>query len=236
MRRAALLLLLTACGSTPTAYSVTTGILRPHERIVVHIAGGIVNAYAPREGQPADAYTIQAFAPESGPAPAAPRIRPISQGIEVDAPAMRVLLVRVPENVDLTVVSQNGDVNVTDISGNANVTLHNGNGEIMIPGYAQASVTGAGDLKVILGALTWPGTLHFSAEQGDVNVSINENARFHAFLHTGDGTIFTDFNLRGTSRGSSETIDSDVNGGGPRSVSVLSQSGTVRLLQQAPQY
>jgi hypothetical protein len=47
--------------------------------------------------------------------------------------------------------------------------------------------------------------------------------------------LFTDFNLRGTSQGRSETIDGDVNGGGTRSIDIETQAGAIRLLKLHPQ-
>lgn len=238
MKRLALLLLLgalAACGAAPPPYARTVGALQPHERITVRIARGVVNAYAPLIGQARDIFTVQAYAePHSSPPP--PRIRRVAGGIEIDAPALSSLLVRVPKGVNLTVISQSGDVNATDISGSANVILRNGSADLMLPGYGEAADAGTGTVKVLVGSGDWPGTLRFSNARGDVNVSINENAKFHVHLHTDDGTIFTDFPLRGVSRGSSETVDGNVNGGANRGVDIEVGAGTIRLLSLAPQY
>lgn len=238
MKRVALLLLLVvlgACSEGPPPYATSVGVLHPHEELIVHIVRGVVNAYEPLIGQRNDIFTIQAYA-EPNSAPAAPRIRTIAGGIEVDAPALRSLLVRVPKSVRLVVVSQSGDVNVTDISGSATVTLTDGNADLMLPSYGQVSDEGSGTVKVLVGSGDWPGTLRFSDARGDLNLSINENAKFHVHLHTGNGTIFTDFPLRGVSRGTSETVDGNVNGGAARGVDVEVGSGTIRLLSLAPQY
>jgi hypothetical protein len=234
MKRLCVLLLLAACGS-PTAYSTTVGTLQPHERITVRVAGGTVNVYAPLIGQAANTYTIQAFATGSQPPPT-PRVRPVRGGIAVDASVLRSLLVRVPKGVDVVIVSGNGDVNVTDISGTATVALARGNASLMLPRYGQAAISGSGRMKVLVGSSTWPGTLRFSDARGNIDLSINENAKFRVRLHTDDGTIFTDFPLRGTSHGSAETIDGVVNGGAARSVDVEATAGTIRLLSLAPQY
>ncbi len=224
----------TACsGSAP--YSTTVGILHPHETITVRIQRGTLNAYAPALGEPSDRFTISAYAASDAAPPPAPKIKPLKGGIEVDAPALRSLLVRVPQGVNLRVISGGGDVNVTDIDANADVEGTNGNVTLMLPGYAQASLRGGGAISVTMGATDWPGTLRFSNPNGDIDLSINENARFHAYLGTADGTIFTDFDLRGTSRGRSETIDAPVNGGAARGVEVRSDKGTIRLLRLAPQ-
>ncbi len=223
----------TGCASQ-SAYSTSVGTLRPHERMLVRIAQGTVNAYAPRIGEPSDGFTVQAFARGSS-IPAAPNIRPIGHGIEIDAPALASLLVRVPQGVELEVVSGGGDVNVTDIAGRARVSLVSGTATMMLPGYGEASVARAGTVDVKIGAQKWPGTLHFFNARGDVDLSIEENAAFHVHLHTDDGTIFTDFDLRGTSSGRSETIDGSVNGGGASGVDVECRRGAIRLLRLAPQ-
>jgi DUF4097 and DUF4098 domain-containing protein YvlB len=136
--------------------------------------------------------------------------------------------------VDLVVYSSGGDVRVTDITGNLNVTAGDGNVNVMLPGYAQAHVA-HGSISVRVGAGDWPGTLHFTAGRGDVDVWIRDSASFHAHLHTGNGTIFTDFNLRGTAQGTAETVDGNVNGGSGRGVDIETGAGEVRLLQLHPQ-
>ncbi len=237
MTRLMLLLLLAqlaACGAGPP-YARTIGVLHAHQRITVHIAGGTVNAYAPRAGEAAGAYTVDAFAaPQTTPAP--PRVRPVRDGIEIDAPVLSSLLVRVPHDVNLTIVSRSGDVNVTDISGDVRVFMQTGDADLMLPGYGQASIARAGSMKVLVGSGDWHGTLHFFNADGPTDVSIDENARFRVHLHTGDGTIFTDFPLRGSAQGVSETIDGVVNGGASRGVDIVASRGIVRLLSLAPQY
>jgi len=106
--------------------------------------------------------------------------------------------------------------------------------QIITPSYAQARV-GNGGLSVTMGAGDWPGTLHFSTQRGDIEVWVNENVPFHVHLHTANGSLFTDFALRGTSSGTSETIDGDVNGGGPRGIDIESNAGVIRLLRLHPE-
>lgn len=235
MKRLALLLLLAACSAGPPPYATSIGVLRPHERMTVRIARGIVSAYAPLVGQRNDVYTVEAYAEPSS-TPPAPRIRPVRGGIEIDAPALRSLLVRVPRGVDLSVLSGGGDVNVTDISGNAYASTAAGNITMMLPGSGSALVTGKGNISVAIGAISWARPLMFLGMSGDVDVSINENARFDAFLATKDGTIFTDFDLHGTSKGSSERIVAPVNGGGRDRAYIETRRGAIRLLRLAPQY
>jgi hypothetical protein len=229
-----LMLLLAGCAAA-RPYAQTVGVLQPGDRITVRIAAGTVDAYAPLIGQPKNTYTIAAFANAQA-FPAPPAVHPVAGGIEVDAPALRSLLVRVPRGVNLTVISQSGDVNVTDISGDVRVFMQTGNADLMLPGYGQCTIAKKGTMKVLVGSGNWRGTLHFYNADGPVNVSIDENARFRVLLHTGDGTIFTDFPLHGTSQGTSETIRGVVNGGGSRGADVIAGRGVVRLLSLAPQY
>ena len=165
MKPRALLLLslcgLAACGGGPAPYASTVGLLHPHETITVRIARGTLNAYAPAAGEPADRFTISAYADSAGTQPAAPTIEAVRGGIDVDAPALRSLLVRVPQGVDLRVISGGGDVNVTDISANAYVAATTGNVTLMLPGYAEASLSGGGSIAVTMGATQWPGVLRF---------------------------------------------------------------------------
>lgn len=237
MRAPILLLLafLAACDGGASAYATTVGVLHPGQTMTVRIAAGIVNAYAPAAGDPRDRFTLSAFADAPGAYAPAPQIKTVRGGIDVEAPAMRSLLVRVPEGVDLTVVSRGGDVNVTDITGNARVLAMSGATTLMLPGYAQASIARKGTLSVTMGSTSWRGTLHFFNARGDIDIWIVENARFHAHLHTDNGTIFTDFTLRGSSRGASETIDAAVNGSASRGIDVESRKGSIRLLRLVPQ-
>ncbi|HEY5340061.1 MAG TPA: DUF4097 family beta strand repeat-containing protein [Candidatus Aquilonibacter sp.] len=237
MKRLAFFLLLAfvACEPTPTPYATTVGVLKPGATISVKIANGVLNAYKPAEGDPADRFTVVASALRKTSPPPAPVIRPSGHGITVDAPdELANLLVRVPQGVNLRVDSTRGNVFVTSITGDVNVDAGTGNVKIMIGGYAQAH-TKDGEINVTIGATHWPGTLHISSDHGDVTVYVPETASFHARMHTDDGTLFTDFDLRGTSHGNNETIDAPVNGGGSYGVDLESHHGTVRLLRLTPQ-
>ena len=156
-------------------------------------------------------------------------------GILVNAPAaLDSLLVRVPDGVNLKVESLDGNVSVTDIPGNAAVIAQHGDVDLKVPGYASASV-GRGNLSVMMGAAQWPGTLRFSTVRGDVELWIRATAAFGVHLHADDGTLFTDFGLRGRADGTSETIDGSVNGGSGQRIDVEARTGSIRLLRLAPQ-
>jgi hypothetical protein len=225
---------LVAC-SSPSPYVTTVGILKPGATLVVRVDSATVNAYQPMRGQRGDLFTIAATALPRGTPPPPPHLRAAPLGVVVRAPGtLESLLVRVPEGVNLVVASRGGDVNVTDISGNARVVAERGNVDIKLSGYAQAAV-GRGNLSVMMGATHWPGTLHFSTQRGDVEVWINGKAAFGVHLHTGNGVLFTDFGLRGSSDGKAETIDGSVGGGLAQRIDVDSSAGAVRLLRLQPQ-
>lgn len=209
-------------------------MLKPTSTMTVVVKDANVNVYKPEAGQSPDQFTVAASAlPNTNPVP--PKIETAGNGIVVRADApLYGLLLRLPDRADLDVESEKGNVNVTDVSGAIRVHAGKGNVHIMVPGVAEAS-TGTGNVDVTIGATQWKGTLKFSADQGDVTVYIPEIAKFHARLHTDDGTIFTDFGLRGTSSGSNETIDASVNGGASFGVDIESRHGTVRLLRLTPQ-
>jgi DUF4097 and DUF4098 domain-containing protein YvlB len=132
------------------------------------------------------------------------------------------------------VESERGDINVTDITGNVRAVARNGNVDIKVPGYAQAAV-GDGNLSVRMGATSWPGTLAFSTRRGDVELWVLGIAAFTVHLHTDNGTLFTDFGLRGVSTGRAETIDGSVNGGSTQRIDVETATGSIRLLRLQPQ-
>lgn len=236
MRRVLLLLVAAAfvgC-SNHSPYTVAVGILKPTMTMTVVVKEGNVNVYKPAAGEPSDQFTVAASALK-GTNPAAPKIETAGNGIVVRAQdPLYGLLVRLPDRSDLVVQSEKGNVNVTDVSGTVNVHAGTGNVRIMVPGVAEAS-TVDGNVDATIGATQWTGTLHFRVDSGDVTVYVPEIAKFHARLHTDDGTIFTDFGLRGTSSGSNETIDAPVNGGSGFGVDIEARRGTVRLLRLTPQ-
>jgi hypothetical protein len=222
-----------ACSSA-APFVTTVGILKPGDVMIVHVAQGTVNAFQPATGDPRNRFTVSATALAKT-TPAAPQMRPDKRGARVEAIApLDSLLVRVPDGVDLDVDSASGDVHVTNIQGNARVHAAKGNVQIILPGYVEARV-GTGRLSATMGAMQWPGTLHFSTESGDIEVWVNENAKFHIRMHTDNGTLFSDFDLRGRSAGSAETIDTEINGGGAQSIDIESKAGAIRLLKLHPE-
>jgi hypothetical protein len=237
VNRASLLLpaaLLAAC-STPAPYVTTVGALHPGATLAVRVGSGVVNAYQPAQNQARDLFTVSATALARGTPPPAPRLHAAPLGVVVRAPyAYQALLVRVPDGVNLVIDSQRGNVNVTDISGNVRVAARRGNVDIKIPGYAQAAV-GDGNLSGMMGAIQWPGTLHFVAARGDVELWIEARAAFGVHLHTDNGVLFTDFGLRGTANGSAETIDGIVNGNAAQRIDIETRDGAIRLLRLQPQ-
>jgi hypothetical protein len=225
---------LVACGSS-SPYLTRIGILKPGGILTIQLDAGTLNAYQPARGQPRDMFTISSTAIPKQTPPPPPRVHASPTGLVVTANGnLASLLVRVPDGVDLVVESKQGDVNVTDISGTARVVAQNGNVALKVPRYAQATV-GNGNLSVMMGATTWPGTLGFSTRRGDIQVWIVAKAAFGVHMHTDDGTLFTDFGLRGVSNGTAETIDGDVNGGATQRVNVETAKGSIQLLRLQPQ-
>jgi len=226
-----LLLTLTACSSA-APYATTVGVLQPGATLHVRIGRATLDGYQPAVGQPRDRFTVSATALSKTEPPGPPKIKPVRGGIAIEAlDPLASLLVRVPDGVALDVDSTQGDVNVTDVAGNVSVRDERGDVRIFLRNsYAQATV-GTGTITVAIGATGWPGTLHFSTRRGDVVLSIQENAACTVHLHTDNGTLFTDFDLRGVSQGGSETIDGAINGGGLSRIDVETASGSIRLLR-----
>lgn len=211
------------------------GVLKPGSTLAIQLDAGDVNAYQPAAGQPRDLYTLSATALRKATPPAPPRLHPAPLGLIVRATGpLASLFVRVPDRVNFVVESERGNVNVTDITGNVRAVARRGNIDIKIPGYAQATA-GDGNVSVMMGATTWPGTLSFSTHRGDVELWVVAPAAFSVRLHTDNGTLFTDFGLRGVSSGSTETIDGSVNGGSAQRIDVETADGSIRLLRLQPQ-
>lgn len=228
-----LLLTLAACASR-SPYATTIGRLRPGATMTVRVARADFSAFPPAVGQPRDRFTIASTALPKGTPPPPPRLRADAQGVIADAPdPLADLLVRVPDGVTLVVDSQRGHIEIANVPGPVRVRAQRGDVQVNVPGYAQAAV-GVGNLSVTLGATTWPGTLVFSTVRGDIEVSVYTKAAFRVHLHTARGTLFTDFDLRGRSRGRAETIDGVVNGGGTQGIDIESESGSIRLLRLTP--
>ncbi len=228
-------MLVTVACSSPSPYVTTVGVLKPGASLTLHTGTAAVNAYQPLAGGRRDLYTVSATAlPKQAPPPA-PRLRQVAGGLVVSAPgALQALLVRVPDGVNLALDSARGNVNVTDITGNVRIVARDGNVDVKVPGYAQVAA-GNGNVSVMMGASQWPGTLRFSSGRGDVEVWIVAKAAFSVHLHTDNGVLFTDFGLRGTSKGSAETIDGAVNGGSGQRIDVETGAGAIRLLRLEPQ-
>lgn len=234
--RTALLLLVTlsAC-STSRPFVTTIGALPPGTTMHIRAVSAQIDVYKPKIGEPSNRYTISATAFSGQKQPPPPMLLPTRDGISVAAnDPLRFLLVRAPAAVNVDVRSQRGNVSVTDISGNATAYAGNGDVHIMLSGYAQAS-TGNGNITVYMGAGHWPGTLHFSTDHGDVLIYVKATAHFTAQLHTDDGTIFTDFRLHGSARGTAETLAGAVAGGGKQAIDIHVKRGAIRLLRLLPQ-
>ncbi len=229
-----LLVVGSAACSSRTPYSTHVGLLEPGSTLTVVVANANVDVYKPAQGQASDQYTVSATALDRA-NPPPPAIVHARNGVVIRATdPLDEILVRLPDEVNLVVRSARGSVNVTEVNGAIDVHGGQGNVRITVPGVAQAQTTN-GNIDATIGAIEWRGTLKFVAGTGDVNVYIPETAKFHARLHTDNGTIVTDFGLRGTSAGDNQTIDAPVNGGGSSGVDVESHFGTVRLLRSAPQ-
>lgn len=198
--------------------------------MIVDDKSGNLQLYAPRRGEPADEFTIESFG------------RPGAVRFERSGPLVRVssvvpgtdLLVRAPIDSRVELKTGHGSINVADAKSIVDAHTARGDVTMLIPRYGNATI-GRGNMTVIFASTDWPGTLHFNDGRGDVQIYVNENAKAHVHLHTGHGTIFTDFNLRGRSNGTSETIDAPINGGAKRSIDVEVGAGTIRLLQLKPQ-
>jgi hypothetical protein len=226
------LVLLAGCAAPPPPIK-QTGVFPPGATIVARNIHGNIDAYAPERGEPADEYTVAAYGP-----PDSVAIKKAPLLITATASQSGVnFLLRGPKGGSMDLSTQQGDIHVGDFEGIVNAHTDRGNISMLIPQYGNASI-GTGNMSVIFASTDWPGTLKFSIGTGNVELYVNENAKAHLHLHTGNGSLFTDFppqTLKGTSQGNNETLDGTINGGGPRSIDVEVHDGIIRVLQLKPQ-
>ena len=224
------LIALAACA--PQAPSLSqTGVLPPGGTILVRNVQGDIDAYAPERGRPAESYAIDVYGQGARPATI------VRRSLVVDAratgPGVR-FLVRGPKDGSMDLSTGKGSIMVADFEGVVNAHVGRGDIKMLIPRFGNASV-GTGNLSVIFAQPDWPGTLHFSARNGNVELYVNEHARARIRMHTGNGTVYSDWPLKGTADGTSETIDGVINGGGPRSIDIEVGNGSIRVMQLKPQ-
>jgi len=235
MKHRALLLLtlaLTACGK-PTPAFHSDGTMPAGGALVLRNAVGSIEAYAPEIGQPASTYAVDFF----GAANEAPKVTKSGAVVTIvptGFTATNRYLLRAPKNTTLTVSTQNGSINVEDVDAVVNAESGTGAINVMCYQYANAHAHN-GNVQATFASTDWTGTLHFGSDRGDVTLYVNATAKAHIRMHTAHGTIFTDFPLRGSSSGLSETIDGTLNGGASRAIDVEVGEGVIRLLQLKPQ-
>jgi hypothetical protein len=224
-------LFIEACSSSPPALQ-QKGTMPPGGTIVVRNIQGDIDAYAPERGEPANEYTVAAYAGGNDPLTKLTK-HPLLITVQATAPGVRYLI-RGSKDGSMDLSTGQGSIMVADYEGVVNAHVDRGNIKMLIPQYGSASI-GTGNISVIFASTDWPGTLHFDAQNGNVELYVNETASARVHLHTGNGNVFSDFPIKGTSRGNSETIDSTINGGGPRSIDVEVKTGSIRLMQLKPQ-
>lgn len=232
MTRTALLLplvFLAACAAPPPAFK-ETGVFPAGATVVARNINGNIDGYAPERGQPSDQYTVAAYGP---PGSVTVKKSPLLITAQANQPGVN-FLVRGPKGGSMDLSTRQGDIHVGDFEGIVNAHTGRGNIAMLIPQYGSASI-GTGNMSVIFASTNWPGTLRFTIGTGNVELYVNEHAQAQIHLHTDDGSLFTDFPLKGRSHGTNETIDGVINGGGPRSIDVEVHQGIIRVLQLKPQ-
>lgn len=201
--------------------------------ISVSAAAGKIEAYPPAANEPKDRYTLEVYRRGNG-APILNVLTSASTHTFATAGAPADVLVRIPQGVRAVLRAQRGDIHVSDVNAPVEATALAGDIKIQIPSYADAR-TQRGNISATLGDANWPGTLRFSSDAGDVEVWVPAIADATVDLHTDRGTIFTDFNLRGTASGQAETITGTIGSGGRRTLVVRTKNGNVRLMKLVPQ-
>jgi hypothetical protein len=231
--RIGLLLLAAAAACAPARPGLEqTGSLPPGGVITVTNLRGNVSIYAPARGQPSAGFTVDATGPDAGRdvivRRSGRRITIETRGLGTD------LLIRGPKGSVINVKAVSGNINAADFDGVVNANTGRGDIKMLLPEYGTANA-GTGNVSVIFASTTWPGTLHFGSQHGDVELYVNQTAAAGVDLITMNGTIFTDFPLKGAAHGLSEMIGGAINGGAKRRIAVFVSDGSIRLLQLKPQ-
>ncbi len=236
--RIGLLLLGVAAGCAPSPPGLEqTGTLAPGGVISVTSLRGNVSIYAPARGQSPSSFTVDATGAEARRDVSVRRngnrITIATRGLGTD------LLIRGPKGTAINVKAVHGSINAADFDGVVDASTDRGDIKMLLPQYGNARA-GTGNVSVIFASTTWPGTLHFMSGHGDVELYVNQTAAAHVLLSTMNGTIFTDFPLKGSAHGSRETIDGTINSSpgsrhSKRAIDAFVRDGSIRLLQLKPQ-
>ena len=236
---AVLIVALAGCASAKNDV-ISTGVLQTGTLSLTNVRGNI-EAFPPVANGPKDHYSISQTSNDASlhtllRFDRAQKLLSICpQTCPPPANAARVdYLVRVPNDVHAQLTVANGDIDVSDVGGPVDAASTNGNIKIQIPAFANASTVN-GNIAVTFGDANWPGALHFSTQHGDVELYVPAIANARVDMHTDAGTVYTDFDLRGTSQGTAETIAGKIGSGGDRSIVVRVRTGNVRLLKLVPQ-
>ncbi len=231
LKPAFLLLFVSLCACSSPSPSVTrTGSLATGGTITVSAVAGNIDAYPPAVGEARDQWMVETRVSQGI---AAPRMALTPGSVQVAGHAD--YLIRVPKNVSFDARTTRGSINISDVDAPVNAESDDGTIHIQIPGYANAR-TNRGNISATFSDLNWPGTLHFSSANGDIEVWVPAVVNAHVHLHTGRGTIFSDFGIRGSARGTAETIDAQIgNATQKHGIDIEIKSGSIRLLRLIPQ-
>lgn len=227
-----LALAVAGCGSERAAIAKQGAMARGTMNVTA--ANGKIEAYPPAVGEHKDHYTIQVLPRGDGPPALNEVVDGYTRRFSTRGGGPADIFVRIPQGIHASLRTPKGDIHVSDVNAPVDAAAGMGNIKIQIPSYATAR-TGRGNVSVTFGDVNWPGTLHFESDQGDVEVWLPADANAAVDLHTDHGTVFTDFDLRGSASGQSETIVGHLGSGGNRSLVIRAKNGNVRLLKLVPQ-
>lgn len=214
-----------------------SGHLAPGKTVTVNNFNGDVAAYPPALGQSSDRYAVEATLTGAASQPSPIHIFTERSGLSIENRSSTPikLLVRIPKGDNLVVRTKNGSLNISDLDGHANAQSQNGNIHIQMGGYANASTVN-GNISATLGSTTWPGSLHFQALNGDVEVYVPAVVNAHVKATSLHGTVFTDFSIPAHADRSGLTESAEGNlGSGGRGIVILTHKGNVHLMKLVPQ-
>lgn len=142
------------------------------------------------------------------------------------------LEITVPTSSDLRIATNSGDITTTGIQGKITLTSDSGSlqaTDVSLRGISLLS-TNSGSITM-RGSIDTHGRYTFQSNSGNVDVALPHSASFHVDLTSNSGTITNDFTLVSAQQSDASGVRGDVGNSPQATVTMQSDSGSLRLGQ-----